>query len=145
MDEPQKDLLLKRLSEDDDEALLQFSGYDYFIDLSLTGKVDKQDFWQAEFIEMNNGVYTSDQQSDILIKLDKKIDQLKRLQERLVKNRNEYRTITDTYSYTRFANIDGLTLASDCRRGKFLAREADFLCKEIQYVLAHPEKVANNK
>lgn len=140
MDEPQKDLLLKRLAEDDDEALLQFSSHDYFIDRSLSGKVDKQAYWQAEFVEMDNGVYTSDKQSDILLKLDKKIDQLKRLQERLVKNRNEYRIIIDTYSYTRFVNIDGLTLAADCRRGKFLAREADFLCKEIEHILANPEK-----
>lgn len=141
MDEPQKDLLLKRLSEDDDEALIQFSNYDFFIDLSLSGKVNKQDFWQQEFTEMDNGVYSSDKQSDIILKLDRKIDQLKRLQERLVKNRNEYRTITDTYAYTRFVNIDALTLASDCRRGKFLAREADFLCKEIEHVLSHPEKI----
>lgn len=136
MDEPQGDKLLEKLANDDNRAMSYFCNHTSFIDFSLTEMFDKEQYWKGEHAEMEDGVFSSNEQTDVLLSLDKKITQLTTLKDRLVKNRNEYRNIVDTYAYSKFRNIDALTLASDCRRGKFLAREADFLVKEIKHVLS---------
>lgn len=136
MDEPQGDKLLEKLAIDDNRAMSYFCNHTAFIDFSLTETFDKEKYWQAEHAEMEDGVFSFDAKTDVLISLDKKINQLTTLKDRLVKNRNEYRSIVDSYAYSKFRNIDALTLASDCRRGKFLARESDFLVKEIKHVLS---------
>lgn len=134
MDPPREEPLLDVTRNHANQVML--SNYDRVIDFIEDGKLDKKNYWLDEYSKMQNGIFSPEERDNLSLALDKKILQLSRLQNRLMKNLNEIRSIKDIYVYSKLETHDALTLVADCRRGIFLSLESDFICKEIQHALS---------